>query len=82
MADQDASGYDHHRWQNPATLLRTQKRRSTSKKGTMPFVWTLRLGPGMVNIFHREIELIFVMLGIAAIFGAAIGQYPQELYLL
>ena len=44
-------------------------------------LWTLRLGPGMVNIFHREIELIFVMLGIAAIFGAAIGQYPQELYL-
>jgi hypothetical protein len=28
----------------------------------------------MINILQREIELIFVMLGIAAIFGAAIGQ--------
>jgi hypothetical protein len=29
----------------------------------------------MINIFHRKIELIFVMLGIAAIFGAAISQH-------
>ena len=36
----------------------------------------------MVDIFHREIELAFVMLGIAAIFRAAIGQHTQELYLL
>ena len=34
-------------------------------------LWILRLGPGMVDILHREIELVFMMLGIAAIFGAA-----------
>src|SRR6202043_1457281 len=45
-------------------------------------LWTLRLGPGMVNIFHREIELVFVMLGITAIFGAAIGQNTGELHFL
>jgi hypothetical protein len=45
-------------------------------------LWAPRLGPGMVDILHREIELIFVVLGIAAIFRAAIGQYSQELYLL
>ena len=45
-------------------------------------LWALRLGPGMVNIFHREIELVFVMLGITAIFGAAIGQNTGELHFL
>src|SRR3984893_4741185 len=45
-------------------------------------LWTLRLGPGMVNIFHREIELVFVMLGITAIFGAAISQNTGELHFL
>jgi hypothetical protein len=34
----------------------------------------------MIDIFHREIKLIFVMLGIAAIFGAAIGQNTGELH--
>jgi hypothetical protein len=36
----------------------------------------------MIDIFHREIELVFVMLGIAAIFGAAIGQNTGELHFL
>src|ERR1700730_5263128 len=45
-------------------------------------LWTLRLGPGMVDILHREIEFIFVMLGIAAIFRAAVGQNTAEPYLL
>ena len=35
----------------------------------------LRLGPRMIDILHRKIELLFVMLGIAAIFGATIGQH-------
>ena len=35
-------------------------------------------GAGVVDVFHREVELIFVMLGIAAIFRAPIGQHPQE----
>ena len=43
---------------------------------------TLGLGPGMVDILHRQVELVFVVLGVAAIFGAAIGQHPAELHLL
>ncbi len=42
----------------------------------------LRLGPEMVNIFHREIELVFVMPGITAISGAATGQNTGELHFL
>jgi hypothetical protein len=37
-------------------------------------LWALRLGPGMIDTLQCELELIFVMLGITAIFGAAIGQ--------
>src|ERR1700730_12164083 len=36
----------------------------------------------MIDIFHREIKLIFVMLGIAAILGAAISQNTGELHFL
>ena len=43
---------------------------------------TLRLGSRMINILHREIKLVFVMLGIAAIFRAAISQHTCELHLL
>src|SRR5664279_17252 len=32
------------------------------------------LGSGMINVFHRKIELVFMMLGIAAIFSSPIGQ--------
>ena len=34
----------------------------------------LRLGPGMIDVLDRKIKLVFVMLGIAAIFRAAISQ--------
>src|ERR1700730_4011992 len=36
----------------------------------------------MVNVFHREIKLVVVMLGIAAIFRAAVGQHTAEPHLL
>jgi hypothetical protein len=29
----------------------------------------------MINVFHGKIELIFMMLGIAAIFSSPIGQH-------
>src|ERR1700731_3471989 len=45
-------------------------------------LWALRLGPRMVNVFHREIKLVVVMLGIAAIFRAAVGQHTAEPHLL
>jgi len=35
----------------------------------------LRLGSRMINVFHGKIELIFMMLGIAAIFSSPIGQH-------
>src|SRR5271166_253567 len=38
----------------------------------------LRLGPRMVDVLDGEIKLVFVMLGIAAIFRAAIGQHPRK----
>src|SRR6202045_4267031 len=45
-------------------------------------LWALRLGPRMVNVFHREIKLVVVMLGIAAIFRAAVGRHTAEPHLL
>ncbi len=33
---------------------------------------------GVVNILDRQVKLILVPLGIAAILGAAVGQHPQE----
>jgi len=35
----------------------------------------LGLGSGMINVFYGKIELVFVMLGIATIFGSPIGQH-------
>ena len=35
----------------------------------------------MVDVLERQIELIFVVLGVAAIFRAAIGQHAAEPYL-
>ena len=41
----------------------------------------LGLGARMVDILERQVELIFVVLGVAAIFRAAISQHADELYL-
>jgi len=41
----------------------------------------LGLGAGMIHVLDREVELVFVMFGIAAIFGAPIRQHAQELHL-
>ena len=37
-----------------------------------------RFGPGMVDILDRQVQLVLVVLGVATIFGAAIGQHPAE----
>jgi hypothetical protein len=36
----------------------------------------------VINVFHRQIELIFVMLTLAAVLGSAIGQNAQQRNLL
>src|SRR6201982_44431 len=41
----------------------------------------LGLGARMVDILERQIELVFVVLGVAAIFRAAIGQHAAEPYI-
>ena len=41
----------------------------------------LGLGPRMIDVCYGKMELVFMMLGIAAIFGAAIGQQASELHL-
>src|SRR4051812_10410613 len=41
-----------------------------------------RLGAGVIHILDRQIELIFVMLGAAAVFRATVGQHPTQLHLL
>ena len=33
----------------------------------------LHLGAGVIDVFHRQVQLIFVALGCAAILGSAIG---------
>jgi hypothetical protein len=45
-------------------------------------VRALGLGARMIDIFDREVELVFVSLRVAAILTAPVGQYPQQLYLL
>jgi len=42
----------------------------------------LGLGARMVDVLDRQIELIFVVLRVAAIFRAAIGQHAAELHLV
>jgi hypothetical protein len=37
-------------------------------------LWALSLGARMVDILERQIELVFVVLGVAAVFRAAIGS--------
>ena len=34
----------------------------------------IRLGPGMIDILDRKVELIFVMFPVTAILGSTIGQ--------
>ena len=48
---------------------------------TMPLVCgeraPVRCGAGAGNVFHRQIQLIFVKLGVAEVFGAPIGQHAR-----
>lgn len=45
----------------------------------MPLVCgALGLGAGVIDVLDGEIELVVVMLGIAAILGAPIGQHPAH----
>ena len=39
---------------------------------------TLGLGAGVINVLNSEIELVVVMLGIAAVLGAAVRQHPAQ----
>jgi hypothetical protein len=39
----------------------------------------LGLGARVIDVLDREIELVFVPFGIAAILAAAVGQYAQQL---
>src|SRR5947209_18927786 len=41
-------------------------------------LWPFGPRSRMVHILDRQIELIFVPFGIAAILGAAVGQHPTE----
>src|SRR5882757_10913214 len=41
----------------------------------------LGLGARMVDILERQVELVFMVLGVAAIFRAAISQHPAEPHL-
>jgi hypothetical protein len=36
------------------------------------------LGAAVVDILHRQVQLIFVMLALAALFCAAIGEHAQQ----
>src|SRR5512132_1548558 len=38
----------------------------------------LGLGPTVVDILDRQVELVLVPLGVAAVFAAAVGQHPAE----
>jgi len=41
-----------------------------------------RLGAAVVDVLDREVEFVFVGLGGAAVFGAAVGQHPAQLEFL
>ncbi len=43
---------------------------------------TLGLGAAVVDVFDREIQLVFVPLRVAAVFAAAVAQHAQELDLM
>jgi len=38
----------------------------------------LHLGTGVIDVLHREIELVLVVLRRPAILGASIRQHPRE----
>src|SRR5262249_10048503 len=40
------------------------------------------LGARVIDVLDREIELVFVPFGIAAVLAAAVGQHPQQLNLM
>ena len=42
----------------------------------------LGLGAGVIDILDREIELIFMPFGVAAVFTAAVGQHARELHVM
>ena len=48
------------------------------KRSQMPLVCGRLVRVRMVDVLDRQIELVFVALGIAAILGAAVGQHPAE----
>ena len=36
----------------------------------------------MVDVLHRQVELVLVPLGVAAVFRSPVGEHPAELHLL
>src|SRR5579863_7690930 len=42
-------------------------------------LWALGLGAGVVDVLERQVELVFVVFRVAAIFRAAIGQHAGQL---
>ena len=64
--------------------VRGRKITRSSKKTLVDHISRLRalgLGARVVDILERQIELVFMMLGIAAIFRATIGQHAAGVYL-
>jgi hypothetical protein len=49
---------------------------STMKPSEVPTMSTRRFGPRMIDVLDGEIELVVVMLRVAAILGATIRQHP------
>lgn len=47
-------------------------------RSTIPLVWGLGLGPGMVDVLHCQIELVLVAVGRPTVLGAAIGEDPEQ----
>jgi hypothetical protein len=41
-------------------------------------LWALHLGAGVIDVLYRQVELVLVALGSAAVFAAAVGQNPVE----
>lgn len=42
----------------------------------------LRFGFGMIDVTHSQIQLIVMLLGLAAVFGAAIGEDSQQAHIV
>ena len=41
-------------------------------------LWALCFGFGLINVTHSQIQLIVMLLGLAAVFGSSIGEDPQQ----